>query len=66
MSGRPLDLTQRQVRALAEGARKAGCVAEVQIGKTVVRLVPDDRAIPTKAPSDVDRYEDGFRIVPRT
>jgi len=58
MSGRPLDLTQRQVRALAEGAKKAGCVAEVQIGKTVVRLVPEDRAIPTRADNDIDQYKD--------
>lgn len=58
MSGRPLDLTQRQVRALAEGAKKAGCVAEVQIGKTVVRLIPEDRAIPTRPDNDIDQYKD--------
>lgn len=54
MSGRPLDLTQRQIRALAEGARKAGCVAEVQIGKAFVRLVPEEHAIPGRAKPQVD------------
>jgi len=58
MSGRPLDLTQRQIRALAEGARKAGCVAEVQIGKAFVRLVPEEHAIPTKPRDEVDRWKD--------
>ena len=54
MSGRPLDLTQRQIRALAEGARKAGCVAEVQIGKAFVRLIPEEHAIPVKPNNRVD------------
>lgn len=58
MSGRPLDLTQRQVRALCEGAKKAGYIAELTIGKVVVRLVPEDRAIPERPLSDVDRYKD--------
>lgn len=55
MTGRPLDLTQRQVRAIAEGAKKAGCIAEVQIGKAVVRLIPEDRAIPDDATRKVDQ-----------
>jgi hypothetical protein len=58
MTGRPLDLTQRQVRAIAKGAKEAGCIAEVQIGKTVVRLVPADRAFPEPETREVDRYED--------
>jgi len=55
---RGLDLTQRQIRALAEGAKKAGCVAEVQIGKAIVRLVPEALAIPEDAKPEVDRYKD--------
>lgn len=43
MTTRPLDLTQRQVRALCEGAKKAGCVAVVEVGKTKVWLVPEER-----------------------
>jgi hypothetical protein len=39
---RALPLTQRQVAALAKGAAKAGCIAEVKIGDVVVRLVPAD------------------------
>lgn len=37
---KPLPLTERQVTALAKGAAKAGCVAEVKIGDVVVRLIP--------------------------
>jgi hypothetical protein len=58
VSGRPLDLTQRQVRALCEGARKAGCVAEVRIGKVVVRLIPEEHAIPDDDKHQVDAYKD--------
>jgi hypothetical protein len=54
VSARRLDLTQRQVRALAEGAKKAGCIAEVQIGKAVVRLIPEEHAIPEDAKPEVD------------
>jgi hypothetical protein len=54
MSGRGLDLTQRQIRALCAGAKKEGCVAEVQIGKAVVRLIPEEHAIPVKATPQVD------------
>ena len=39
---RALPLTQRQVAALAKGAAKAGCIAEVKIGDVVVRLIPDN------------------------
>jgi hypothetical protein len=57
MTGRPLDLTQRQIRAIAEGARKAGCVAEIRIGNVVVRLIPEDRAIPDEGKPEVDHYK---------
>lgn len=42
---RQLDLTQRQVRAICEGAKKAGYAPIVQVGNMLVRLVPEDRAI---------------------
>lgn len=58
MSGRPLDITQRQVRALCEGAKKAGYVPVIEIGKTVVKLVPENRVIPAPAASPVDQSKD--------
>jgi len=58
MTGRALDLTQRQVRALCEGARKAGYAPIVQIGNVLVRLVPEEHAIPDSPKSDIDRYKD--------
>lgn len=60
MTGMALDLTQRQIRAIAEGARKAGCVAEVQIGKAVVRLIPEEHAIP----ADQSQRVDERRVIP--
>lgn len=58
MSGRALDLTQRQVRALCEGAKKAGYAPVVKLGNTLVWLVPEDRAIPGEAIGPVDEGED--------
>jgi hypothetical protein len=49
-----LDLTQRQVRAICEGARKAGFTPEIVVGKTVVRLVPDNTANRPQADAKVD------------
>lgn len=57
---RALDLTQRQVRALCEGAKKAGYAPIVQIGKTLVRLVPEEHAIPTQDKAPVDDRKDGY------
>ena len=42
---RPLPLPERQVTALAKGAAKAGCIAEVKIGDVVVRLIPKSEAM---------------------
>jgi hypothetical protein len=58
--GRGLDLTQRQVRALCEGAKKAGYAPIVQIGKTLVRLVPEEHAIPAQDRTPVDDRKDGY------
>ncbi|WP_164743087.1 hypothetical protein [Mesorhizobium sp. Z1-4] len=55
MTGRSLDITQRQVTALCKGAAKAGYVAEVKIGNIVVRLIPEDRPQGTER---VDAKED--------
>lgn len=55
---RALALTQQQVRALCEGARKAGYAPIVQIGDVLVRLVPEERAIPDLPVPRVDEDED--------
>jgi len=54
---RALSLTQRQVAALAKGAAKAGCIAEVKIGDVVVRLIPDNL---TQEKPEVDDREKGY------
>jgi hypothetical protein len=61
MSGRRLDLTQRQVRALCEGAKKAGCVAVVEVGNIVVKLVPEEHVVHELDRQRVDQ-EDDFRL----
>ena len=58
MAGRVLDLTQRQVRALCQGAKKAGYAPVVKIGNTLVWLVPEERAIKEIEKPEVDEYED--------
>jgi len=58
VSGRALDLTQRQVRALCAGARKEGFVPVLRIGKVEVRLIPEEHAIPANDKPPVDRYKD--------
>lgn len=55
-----LDLTQRQVRAICEGVRKSGFVAEIIVGKTVVRLVPDNRDVRPQADAKVDEAPKGY------
>jgi hypothetical protein len=59
---RPLDLTQRQIRALCEGAKKAGYVPLIEIGKTLIRLVPSDKLpMPGEKPRDEPKGDD-FRL----
>lgn len=55
---KPLALTQRQVRALCEGAKKAGYAPIVQVGNMLVRLVPEDHAIPAQADRPIEDEED--------
>lgn len=57
---RALDLTQRQVKALCEGAKKAGYAPIVKIGKTVITLVPEDHAILPQEEKRIDRKEKGY------
>jgi len=59
-AARKLALTQRQVRAICAGAKKEGYAPIVQIGDILVRLVPEDRAVP-ESPRRVDE-DDDFRL----
>jgi hypothetical protein len=59
---RPLAITQRQVRAICEGAKKAGCVPVLEIGNVVIRLIPEERAIPPQPSNAVDRKEEDFEL----
>jgi len=55
---RALDLTQRQVKALCEGAKKGGCIARVHLGKSVIELIPEDHAVLAQEEKAVDLSED--------
>jgi hypothetical protein len=57
---RPLPITARQVTAICKGAEKAGYVPLIEIGNTVVRLIPAYRAIHPQAdePIDDERFKD--------
>jgi len=37
-----LDITARQVTAICEGAKKAGCTPEIKIGNAYIRLIPQE------------------------
>jgi hypothetical protein len=51
---RPLEITQRQVRALCEGAKKAGYFPVLRIGKVVVELLPEDRIVRPQDDEPID------------
>lgn len=55
---KPLDLTQRQVKALCEGAKKAGYAPVLQIGNVLIRLVPEEHAIPPQPDQRIDEEEE--------
>ena len=55
-----LALTQKQVQALCEGAKKAGYAPIVQIGNVLVRLVPEEHAIPPQPEGSVDERPKGY------
>ena len=55
-----LDLTQRQVKALCEGAKKAGCITRIRIGKTVIELVPNVPGSLAQEEKSIDEKGKGF------
>lgn len=57
---RALPLTQRQVRALCEGAKRAGYAPILQIGNVLVRLVPEEHAILPQENEAVDAKPKGY------
>lgn len=59
---RPLAITQRQVRAICEGARKAGCVPVFEVGNILIKLIPENLALPPQEKQPVDRPEEDFEL----
>lgn len=59
---RKLDLTQRQVRALCEGAKKAGYAPVIQAGNMLVHLVPQEQALNLPEPGKKAKVDDDFKL----
>lgn len=57
---RALALSQRQVRAICEGAKKAGYAPVIQVGNMLVRLIPEEHAIHPQAETPVDEKPKGY------
>lgn len=57
---RALALSQRQVRAICEGARLAGYAPIIQVGNMQVRLVPEEHVINPQENAKVDSKEKGY------
>ena len=57
MSGRALEITQRQIRALCEGARKAGFAPILKLRTATILLVPEERALEELDRQKVDDNE---------
>lgn len=57
---RALDLTQRQVRAICEGARKAGQKPVFRVGNVVVEFVPEDHDVRPQEQREVDGKAKGY------
>ena len=55
-----LALTQRQVKALCEGARQAGYAPVVQIGNVLVRLIPEEHAVLPQPEGRIDDKGEGY------
>ncbi|MEQ1950972.1 hypothetical protein [Mesorhizobium sp. CN2-181] len=60
-ASRKLDLTQRQIKALCKGAKEAGYTPVIQVGNMLVRLVPEELAIPPM-PGRFVENDDDFKL----
>lgn len=56
-----LQITANQITALCKGAEKAGFVPVVQIGNTLVRLIPETHAVNIADEKPVSKEQD-FRL----
>jgi hypothetical protein len=61
MGDRPLLITQRQVKAICAGARKAGFAPVIEIGNIRIRLLPED-AMPPQPEEEKPADEEDFRL----
>jgi hypothetical protein len=61
MSDRPLAITQRQVRAICSGARKAGYAPVFEVGNIRIRLLPEELARP-QGPEEKPAAEKDFKL----
>lgn len=55
---KPLDMTERQVRAIIRAAKKEGYAPVVQIGNARMTLIPEDHAIHPQDDRTIDLGKD--------
>jgi len=58
--GRSLDIPARQITAICRGAAKAGYAPMLQIGKVIIRLVPEEHVIHSHEIKPVDEGPKGY------
>jgi len=62
MGDRPLLITQRQVKAICAGARKAGFAPVIEIGNIRIRLLPEDMMTPPEPEEEKPAEEEDFKL----
>jgi hypothetical protein len=62
MSDRPLAITQRQVRAICNGARKAGYAPVFEVGNIRIRLLPEEHLARLSEPDEKTKKDENFRL----
>lgn len=56
---KPLAITAKQTAAIARGAVKGGCVAEIELGGVIIRLVPQALDKPSPQAANSALAQDG-------
>ena len=51
-------MPQRQIRAACAAARKEGCIAVIEFGNTVLKLIPAEHVLRSLETERVDEPED--------
>lgn len=59
---RPLAINARQIRAICEGAKKAGYAPVLEINNVVIRLIPEEHVVIPKEKTKAEEAEEDFKL----